>query len=273
MDDSGRSSAVLGSGGGSSPTKLDTTTSETVGKPVGFSWWLRMICRREEGEKKEGGGGVLMGKRERKGIKEGAWQVVRWFKPGLKAIMSSSSRGSHLYVTCWSICDQDQDFDHQNVLDHLIVPSKALDHLIFYRSKVELELRVFDPLIFSLEVTLISSQKGLWSLDSILILVTNTSTWDIQETTPWSPSLFKPDDLVIKGRTVGFLCVKEESWLAARQWKTRHITKEANSSHWDIVWWTLVAPVFFSNLLTLDLFLSIWFSLVLCHSEGFMLLV
>ena len=31
---------------------------------------------------------------------------------------------------------------------------------------------------------LISSHKGLWSLDSILILVINTSTWDLQVTTP-----------------------------------------------------------------------------------------
>ena len=72
MDDSGRSSAVLGSGGGSPPTKLDSITSETASKPVGFRWWLGMICRREEGEKKGkggggGGGGGLMGKRERKG--------------------------------------------------------------------------------------------------------------------------------------------------------------------------------------------------------------
>ena len=46
----------LGSGGGSPPTKLDSTTSETASKPVGFSWWLGMICRREEGEKKREGG-------------------------------------------------------------------------------------------------------------------------------------------------------------------------------------------------------------------------
>ena len=49
------------------PPNWTSTTSETASKPVGFSWWLGMICRREEGEKKGKGGGGLMGKRERKG--------------------------------------------------------------------------------------------------------------------------------------------------------------------------------------------------------------
>ena len=68
-----------------------------------------MICSREDGEKKgkgggEGGGGVDGEDREEgKGSivgKRRGLTGVRWFKPGLKAVMSSSSRGSHLYVTC-----------------------------------------------------------------------------------------------------------------------------------------------------------------------------
>ena len=37
----------------------------------------------------------------------------------------------------------------KSVLDCLIVPSKALDRLIFYWSKVKLKLRVLDLLIFA----------------------------------------------------------------------------------------------------------------------------
>ena len=37
------------------------------------------------------------------------------------------------------------------VLDRLIVPSKALDRLIFYGSKVNLQPRVLDPLIFAVQ--------------------------------------------------------------------------------------------------------------------------
>ena len=55
-------------------------------------------------------------------------------------------------------------------------PSEAVDCLIFNGSKVKLQLHILD--FCSLEVTLISSQKELWTLDSILILVTNASTWD-----------------------------------------------------------------------------------------------
>ena len=44
------------------------------------------------------------------------------------------------------------------MLDGLIVPSEALDRLIFYGSKVELEPRVLDHDYCSLEVTLIPDQ-------------------------------------------------------------------------------------------------------------------
>lgn len=45
-------------------------------------------------------------------------------------------RDSHLYVACWSVCGQDQDF--WSTLDclKLNAPSKALDHLSLYRSKI-----------------------------------------------------------------------------------------------------------------------------------------
>ena len=36
-----------------------------------------------------------------------------------------NTRGSHLYVTCWSVCDRDQDFwSSKSVLDRLIGPSE-----------------------------------------------------------------------------------------------------------------------------------------------------
>ena len=47
-------------------------------------------------------------------------------------------KGSHLYVACWSVGDQDQDlWSAESVLDRLIVPLKVLDCLIFYGSKVK----------------------------------------------------------------------------------------------------------------------------------------
>ena len=76
------------------------------------------------------------------------------------------TRGSHLYVTCWSVCDWEHDFWlAKTVLDLLISWSldrsfKALDHLILYRSKVELELCVFDSLIFAV-------WRWPWSLDRL----------------------------------------------------------------------------------------------------------
>ena len=74
----------------------------------------------------------------------------RWSFP---LIQSATARGSHLYVTCWSVCNRDQGFwSTESVLDHFIVPSWSLD---FQRSKVKLQPRALDPLIFSSsEVTL-----------------------------------------------------------------------------------------------------------------------
>ena len=77
----------------------------------------------------------------------------------------TASRGSHLYVASWSICDRDWDFwSAKSALDWLIVPSEALDCLVFNESKVKLQ-----PLFWSLEFCssgyldpLISSQKSLW---------------------------------------------------------------------------------------------------------------
>ena len=75
---------------------------------------------------------------------------------------SRKARGSHLYVACWSICNWDQDFDWQkSVLDCLIVPSKALDHLIFYGSKVRLQLHVHSW-------SFVAVWRWPWSLDSQL---------------------------------------------------------------------------------------------------------
>ena len=74
-------------------------------------------------------------------------------------------------------------FDRQkNVLDRLIIPSKALYRLIFtgQRSNWSCTFLIlsFSQFTGYLDL-LIGSQKGFWSLDSILILVTNTSTRNI----------------------------------------------------------------------------------------------
>ena len=44
---------------------------------------------------------------------------------------------AHLYVTCWSVCDQDQDFDWWNLLSIACRSSfsEALDHLTYSGSK------------------------------------------------------------------------------------------------------------------------------------------
>ena len=89
------------------------------------------------------------------------------------------TRGGHLYVTCWSVCNKDQDFWlAKSVLDCLTVPLKALDRLIFYRSKFELELHVLDVLIFvvGLPWSCDRLSKGFdlliqfWSLSQTLLL-------------------------------------------------------------------------------------------------------
>ena len=79
---------------------------------------------------------------------------------------------THLYVAC---CDWDQNVNWQKnpwSWSSLL----KLWWLDCYRSKVELELHIIEALIRSSEVTVISSQKGLWLFDSILIPVTNTFT-------------------------------------------------------------------------------------------------
>ena len=70
---------------------------------------------------------------------------------------SRKARGSHLYVACWSICNWDQDFWlAKSVLDWLIVPSKALDHLIFLWVKGQIAaVHSWSFDCCSLEVTLI----------------------------------------------------------------------------------------------------------------------
>ena len=102
--------------------------------------------------------------------------VTYWKQSGL---WNRKARGSHLYVACWSICNWDQDFWlAKSVLDWLIVPSKALDHLIFfYGSKVRLQLCILVPLLqFGGDPDpLVGSQRGLWSLDSQLQMLLHRS--------------------------------------------------------------------------------------------------
>ena len=88
-----------------------------------------------------------------------AWQEAVCGGRAWMQTWKPKSRGSHLYVACWSVCDWDQDFWlAKSVLDRLIVSSKALDRLIFYWSKVNLQPRVLNPLIFAV-------QRSPWSLD------------------------------------------------------------------------------------------------------------
>ena len=49
------------------------------------------------------------------------------------------SRGGHLYVTCWSVCDWEQIFDWQKLcLNAWLFPSEALDQWILNGPKVKL---------------------------------------------------------------------------------------------------------------------------------------
>ena len=65
---------------------------------------------------------------------------------------------AHLYVVCWNICDQDQDFWlAKSVLDRLIISSKALDRFIFLRVKGRIgTVRSWSFDFRSLEMALIS---------------------------------------------------------------------------------------------------------------------
>ena len=91
------------------------------------------------------------------------------------------TRGSHLCYAFWSVYERDQDFWlAKSVLDHLIILSKGLDGWFFYGSKVRLQPHIF--LIFAVwrwPWSLDCLWKGLWLLNSVLILVTNTSTPEI----------------------------------------------------------------------------------------------
>ena len=89
---------------------------------------------------------------------------------------SLGSKGNHLCVTCWSVCDQDQDFWSAKS-----TWSTLLKRMIswFYGVKGQIAACILDPLIFAVW----SALKRLWSLDSILITVANASTQDIQVTT------------------------------------------------------------------------------------------
>ena len=87
----------------------------------------------------------------------------------LKVTIPTSTRGSQLYVTCWSICNWDQDFwSTKSVLDHLVISSKALDRLISYGSRVRLQLHILDSLIFAVQRlpwSLGRLSERIWSLD------------------------------------------------------------------------------------------------------------
>ena len=99
------------------------------------------------------------------------------------------TRGSHLHVTCRSVCDQDQVYwSAKSVVGHLIVPFWGSWSLDFQGSKVTLQLCVLDCWLLAVwrsPWSLIGPPKGLWSLDSILIPVTNASTQDMQVITSW----------------------------------------------------------------------------------------
>ena len=75
------------------------------------------------------------------------WKFARWLFSDL------------WYVPCWSVCNWDQVFWLvKGVLDCLIVPSQALDCLIFSGSKVKLQSDILDLLI-------VAVQRSPWSLD------------------------------------------------------------------------------------------------------------
>ena len=68
---------------------------------------------------------------------------------------------TYIYVACWSICDQDQNFwSAKSVLDRLISPSEALDSLIFLRVKVEIVAMHSWSLIFTV-------RRSPWSIDQL----------------------------------------------------------------------------------------------------------
>ena len=81
--------------------------------------------------------------------------------------LGTTCKGSHLYVTCWTVCNQGQDFWLTKcLLDRLIIlPSEALDHLIFNVSKIKLYLCILDSLIFVLwKLCLSLDQLSKWAV-------------------------------------------------------------------------------------------------------------
>ena len=111
------------------------------------------------------------------------WQLLHGRKFGEGAVSSS------LYVTCWSVCDQ--DWPVKSVLDwSLDLSPWSLD--FFDGSKVKLQPCVLDLLIFAVERSLIPWSAHKKSFDCLipefLIPVTNTATQDRKWT--WTSLVF-----------------------------------------------------------------------------------
>ena len=82
-------------------------------------------------------------------------EKVQWRMP---LTNYSPSKGSHLYVACWSICDHDQVFDRRKVcLIAWSVPPEALDHLIFKGQRSNCS--------HVLDCWFLAAWKSPWSLD------------------------------------------------------------------------------------------------------------
>ena len=103
------------------------------------------------------------------------------------------SRGSHIRVTCRSICDCDHEsWSVKIVLDHLIALFWGSWSLDFKGQNIatppEYLRKCVDRLILIAQNSSWSLdwlQKRTWSLDSILIPVANAPTGDTYVTTPW----------------------------------------------------------------------------------------
>ena len=72
-----------------------------------------------------------------------------------------SSRGTHLYVASWSICDWSSWLHESNYSRVFLI--RLICWLLLFRDHLDF---------------LSGSQEGVWALDSILIPVTNASTWN-----------------------------------------------------------------------------------------------
>jgi len=132
----------------------------------------------------------------------------------VKAYHWHCSRGSHIHVACRSVCDWDQEsWLVKIVLDHSI---PRLLIAWFYRSSKDKTLphsyqrKCFDQLILVAQNSswsLIGSWTECWSLDSILIPVTNTSTGNVYVTTPccWNICIAMLSLPLATGSTPSFL--------------------------------------------------------------------